>query len=136
MLFLNEIVTPEVLLKLNDDISKNEWGKKALSRFLGDLSQEDYEKMDFPEKTDHYHMYNYLFVNFNYTSLFDNYIYLDKYQFEPHPYKTVDTNFDFHPNPNGFIKKGMNIHRTEYLRGLTNPIGYRVTKSINRILLM
>lgn len=107
LLFLNEIVTPEVLLKLNDDIAKNEWGKRALSRFLGDLSQEDYEKICFPEKTDHYHMYNYLFVNFNYTSLFDNYIYLDKYQFEPHPYKTVDTNFDFHPNPNGFIKKGM-----------------------------
>lgn len=82
-------------------------GKKALSGFLGDLSQEDYEKMDFPEKTGHYHMYNYVFVNFNYTSLFDNYIYLDKYQFEPHPYKTVDTNFDFHPNPNGFSKMGM-----------------------------
>lgn len=107
LLFLNEIVTPEVLLKLNGDIAKNEWGKKALSGFLGDLSQEDYEKMYFPENTGHYHMYNYLFINFNYTSLFDNYIYLDKYQFEPHPYKTVDTNFDFHPNPSGFVKKGM-----------------------------
>lgn len=85
LLFLNEIVTSEVLLKLNDDITKNEWGKKALSGFLGDLSQEDYEKMEFPGKTKHYHMYNYLFVNFNYTSLFDNYIYLDRYQFEPHP---------------------------------------------------
>ena len=108
LLFLNEIVTPEVLLKLNDDIAKNEWGKNALSRFLGDLTQDDYEKMDFPEKTRHYHMYNYLFVNFNYTSLFDNYIYLDKYQFEPRPYKTVDTNFVFRPNPNGFKKEGMN----------------------------
>lgn len=104
LLFLNEIVTPEVLLELNNDVSKNRCGMNALSRFLGDLSREDYEKMVFPEKTAHYHMYNYLFVNFNYTSLFDNYIYLDKYQFEPHPYKTVDTNFSFYPNPNGFSK--------------------------------
>ena len=108
LLFLNEIVTPEVLLELNSDIAQNEWGKEALSGFLGDLSQEDYEKMEFPEKTYHYHMYNYLFVNFNFTSLFDDYIYLDKYQFEPHPYKTVDTNFAFYPNPNGFKKNSIN----------------------------
>lgn len=106
LLFLNEIVTPQVLLKLNNDISHNEWGKKALSEFLGDLDREDYEKIHFPEMTNHYNMYNYLFVNFNYTSLFDDYIYLDKYQFEPHPYKTVDTNFDFYPNPNGYKKLG------------------------------
>ena len=53
-------------------------------------------------------MYNYFIINFNYTSLFDNYIYLDKYQFEPRPHKTVDTNFKFYPNPNGYIKQGKN----------------------------
>lgn len=128
LLFLNEIVTPGVLLKLNNDISKNEWGKRALSGFLGDLSREDYEKISFPEKTAHYHMYNYLFVNFNYTSLFDNYIYLDKYQFEPHPYKTVDTNFDFYPNPNGFIKKGMDektIWSSFVMVDTIHPHGYQ-----------
>lgn len=128
LLFLNEIVTSEVLLKLNDDITKNEWGKKALSGFLGDLSQEDYEKMEFPGKTKHYHMYNYLFVNFNYTSLFDNYIYLDRYQFEPHPYKTVDTNFDFLPNPNGFAKKGMDektIWSSFVMVDTIHPHGYQ-----------
>lgn len=33
LLFLNEIVTPEVLLKLNNDIEKNKWGKKHWGDF-------------------------------------------------------------------------------------------------------
>lgn len=128
LLFLNEIVTPEVLLKLNNDIEENEWGKKALERFLGDLSWDDYERMSFPKKTTHYHMYNYLFVNFNYTSLFDNYIYLDKYQFEPHPHETVDTNFKFYPNPNGFNIYGMNertIWSSFIMTDIIHPHGYQ-----------
>lgn len=128
LLFLNEIVTPEVLLKLNNDIEENEWGKNALERFLGDLSRDDYERMSFPQKTAHYHMYNYLFVNFNYTSLFDNYIYLDKYQFEPHPHETVDTNFEFYPNPNGFNIYGMNertIWSSFIMTDIIHPHGYQ-----------
>ena len=108
LLFLNEIVTPEVLLELNSDIAQNEWGKEALSGFLGDLSQEDYEKMEFPEKTYEYLMYIFLFVIFYFKSIFDDFSYLDIYQFEPHPYKTVDTNFAFYPNPNGFKKNSIN----------------------------
>lgn len=135
LLFLNELVTPEILLKLNNDMAINKRGKKALSSFLGDLDQVDYVKMNFPEKTKHYHMYNFLFVNFNYTSLFDNYIFLDKYQFEPHPYKTVDTNFVFLPNPNGLTKNGIN-EKTEWssfvMIDTIHPHGYQ---SIPRSLL-
>ncbi len=79
--------------------------------------------------------YNYLFVNFNYTSLFDNYIYLDKYQFEPHPYKSVDTNFDFYPNPNGFSKINMNertVWSSFIMTDTIHPHGYQ---SIPRSLL-
>ncbi len=97
LLFLNDIVTPDILLNLDRDRTENGFGIKALSRFLGDLDKEDYKKINFPKKTNHYHMYNYLFINFNYTSLFDNYIYLDKYQFDPHPYERVDRNFQFYP---------------------------------------
>ena len=128
LLFLNEIVTPEVLLKLNYDIEKNKWGKKALAEFLGDLDRDDYEKMKFPDNTGHYYMYNYLFVNFNYTSLFDNYIYLDRYQFEPHPHNTVDTNFAFHPNPNAFNRIGMNektIWSSFIMTDIIHPHGYQ-----------
>lgn len=134
LLFLNEIVTPEILLSLSNDAAMHEWGKKALSGFLEDLCKEDYERMSFPEKTNHYHMYNYLFVNFNYTSLFDNYVYLDKYQFEPHPYKTVDTNFKFYPNPNGYKKLGMDdktIWSSFIMMNTIHPHGYQnIPKSL------
>lgn len=135
LLFLNEIVTPEVLLRLNEDAVKNQWGKNVLSSFLSDLDQNDYEKIKFPEATNHYCMYNYLFINFNYTSLFDDYIFLDKWQFDPHPYKYVDTNYSFLPNPNGFHKNGSN-EETKWssfiMFDIIHPHGYQ---SIPRSLL-
>ena len=59
LLFLNELVTPEILLNLNDDVLNNQWSINALSKFLGDLDSEDFERMNFPTTTNHYHMYNY-----------------------------------------------------------------------------
>lgn len=127
-LFLNEIVTPDVLLKISEDAEVNEWGINALSYFLGDLGKDDYEKMRFPKTTDHYHMYNYLFVNFNYTSLFDNYIFLDKHQFNPHRFKTVDRNFQFYPNPNAYAleRAGDGTIWSSYIMTNTiHPHGYQ-----------
>lgn len=128
LLFLNKLVTSEILLKLNDDILNNHWGITALSEFLGDLDKESFEKIEFPSKTGHYHMLNYLFINFNYTSLFDNYIHLDRYGFEPHPYRTVDTNFSFIPNPNGYKKTGTN-DETKWssfiMTDIIHPHGYQ-----------
>ena len=57
--------------------------------------------MMFVKNTYHYNLYNFIFVNFNYTELLDNYIYLDKSQFEPHRHKNADRNFTFFPNPDG-----------------------------------
>ena len=57
--------------------------------------------MSFPATTDIGDIYNFLFINFNYTSLLDNYLYLDKTQFDPHPYNRSDRQTDFHPNPRG-----------------------------------
>ena len=105
LLFLNDIVTPEVLMDVNRDAEKYAWASNSISKFLGDLKKHDYEKIEFPLYTNHYSMYNFLFVNLNYTFLFDNYIYLDKSQFDPHKHKTVDTNFDFYPNPNGYVRE-------------------------------
>lgn len=127
-LFLNEIVNPEILLKVSEDAELNKRSVRALSYFLGDLSEADYKTILFPEETGHYHMYNYLFVNFNYTSLFDNYIFLDKWQFDPRKYKTVDTNFSFIPNPNGYKKRGSN-ENTEWssfvMTNTIHPHGYQ-----------
>lgn len=126
--FLNETVTSDVLLSFSKDIVTQKWGLRALASFLGDLTEDDYMKMGFPQNTYHYHMYNYLFVNFNYTSLFDNYVYLDDEQFEPHPYRTVDTNFEFYPNPNGYKRIGMD-EETRWssfvMTNIIHPHGYQ-----------
>lgn len=128
LLFLNEIVSPEILLQVNEEAEVNQWGINALSRFLGDLDEKDYDLIAFPEETYHYDMYNYLFVNFNYTSLFDNYIYLDRGQFDPHKHKTVPTNFSFMPNPNGYNKTGCDertVWSSLIMTDTIHPHGYQ-----------
>ena len=97
--FLNDIVTTDVVLKLNDKSKANKWADTSLSKFMGDINPKD--DMMFVKNTYHYNLYNFLFINFNYTELPDNYIYLDKSQFEPHRYKNADRNFTFFPNPDG-----------------------------------
>lgn len=66
-------------------------------------SPKDIEKIEscnihFPSCTNHYDLYYYVFFNFNYTSLLDNYLYLDKKQFDPHKWKKADRNFNFYPD--------------------------------------
>ena len=97
--FLNDIVTTDVVLKLNDKSKVNKWADISLSKFMGDINPKD--NMMFVKNTYHYNLYNFLFINFNYTDLLDNYIYLDKSQFEPHRHKNADRNFTFFPNPDG-----------------------------------
>ncbi len=128
LLFLNDVITPDISIKLNNDTETYKWGRKTLTSFLGDLDKEDYLRMRFPLKTDHYHMFNYLFVNFNYTSLLDNYIYMDRKQFEPHPYRTVDTNFKFYPDPNGYSNNGINqntVWSTFLMQDIIHPHGFQ-----------
>ena len=88
--FLNDLVDTNTLLALNKDVIKNELSKQSLQNFSNDLG-----KLDFIKRTKHYDLFYYVFANLNYTSLLDNYIYMDKLQFDPHPYKTIDTNFSF-----------------------------------------
>ncbi len=102
LLFLNEIVTPDILIKLNREAQENEWAKRTLQKFLADLPKQGYEKIKFPKRTYHHKKYKYTFFNFNYTMLFDNYIYLDKNQHTPEKHRTINTNFEFMPNPNSY----------------------------------
>lgn len=135
LLFLNELVEPEILVKESEDAEFYKWGINSLSNFLSDLNTVDYLNMTFPKTTDHYHMFNFLFVNFNYTSLLDNYLYLDKGQFEPHPYKSVDTNFRFHPNPQRYgedPRHSETVWSTFVMTNIIHPHGYQ---SIPRSLL-
>ncbi|GAA3514127.1 hypothetical protein GCM10022262_42140 [Georgenia daeguensis] len=78
---------------------------KSLSEFLHDITDpEEFKEMKFPMETGtHYHLFNFLFVNFNYTTLLDNYVFLDQLQFKPRKYSTVDTNFTFRNDPRGHL---------------------------------
>ena len=84
-----------ILLKMNADVKDKELAIQSLSHFIKDLPDEC--DINFPTKTGHYDLFNFLFVDFCYTSLLDNYIYLDKGQFDPHEYKTSDCHFGFYP---------------------------------------
>lgn len=98
--FLNEVVNPEILIKLNKDAMTYGWSNTSLSKFLADFPDNEVRNMDWLDASQCYQMYNFNFINFNYTFLLDNYINLDRKQFEPHPHKGVDRNFWFYPFPN------------------------------------
>lgn len=89
--FLNDLVDSDTLLNLNEDVRAKGLSIQSLSEWLKDVK--DLSKLKFLKDLDHYHLYYFVFANFNYTSLLDNYLYLDKLQFDPHKYKNVDRNF-------------------------------------------
>lgn len=99
-MFLNDLVTPETLVELSKMASSNKLSITSLSKFSYDI--ETIEKLNFFKNTTFYDLYNFVFANFNYTALLDNYIYLDKHQFDPHMFKTVDRNFKFKYTIPGF----------------------------------
>ena len=128
--FLQLIVTDDLLIDLDnlasqkiDELngSENRWngghGRSivSISRFLGDLSEDEFnhiipfvESFYSPEKDErkerfkgNYSVLNYLVVNFNFTPLLDNYLYLDPLQMNRNPNTTkgIDTFFRFDADP-------------------------------------
>ena len=98
--FLNEIITPNMLAKLGNDSSLKEIALASFTHFLGDLDEYNFQKLYFPSKTNHYKLFNWEILNFNYTSMLDNILVLDKGQYDPKPHKVSDRQIWFHPNPN------------------------------------
>ncbi|MFL0359657.1 AbiH family protein [Curtobacterium flaccumfaciens] len=128
--FLSSVVSPTVLARLSDDAQAKRWGLKSLSEFLGDIStRSDLRKIPFGQRKGNYDFYNFYFVNFNYTALLDNYLFMDSEQFDPVPYSTVDTNFTFHTDPRGFGKEdgdGWNFRSSSYVEmEVVHPHGYQ-----------
>ena len=97
--FLNDLVDADLLLKINSDVQEKKLATQSLGHFLNDL--ESSCDIEFPSKTNYYDLYNFVFFNFNYTALLDNYLYLDKTQFDPHYWKNADRNFQFYPECGG-----------------------------------
>lgn len=84
--------------KVGENSHKDYLAIGSLMSFLGDLDKDDYGRCLFPSYVTYYDIYNFLFVNLNFTNLLDNYIYLDHDQFDPNVHATVDTNCYFIPN--------------------------------------
>lgn len=101
--FLQGVVPNRLLGDLGADAVANEWSIRSLTEFLRDIKDaQTFKSMQFPVNTGtHYGLFNFLFVNFNYTTLLDNYVFLDQLQFTPRKWSSVDTNFSFKNDPGG-----------------------------------
>lgn len=94
--YLYDLITPDVINELNNESQTNRWASKSMRNFLHDLPYNC--GLKFSLNVDNCDLVNYVFVNFNYTPLFDNYIYLDTKQFDPHCYSVSDRNFNIFCN--------------------------------------
>ena len=121
--FLNEIITPAMLAKLGSDSTVKEFAINSFTKFLGDLDKDNFKKLSFPSNTGHYKLFNWEIINFNYTSMLDNILVLDKGQFDPHPHKLADRQILFYPNPKDIPAPG------EYFKGFSSK-----TKTWSKIL--
>ena len=100
--FLDGVATPDVLSQLGEAAVEHELTVFSFTEFLGDVAEaNEYHKMKLPTRLNIGDVFNFKFVNFNYTTLLDDFVYLDQDQFEPHPYETSDRNITFRPNPRG-----------------------------------
>lgn len=119
--FLNEIITPNMLARLGNDSTEKGIALNSFTRFLGDLDTKNFNKLAFPRNTKHYSLFNWEILNFNYTSMLDNILLLDKGQFDPHPHKFADRQIQFYPNPDDtpidFLGWGMNSETKEWSQG-------------------
>jgi len=126
--FLNDVVSSSLLADLSEDAENNAWSRGSLSKFLRDLdTYQKLKRVAFGARMNNYDAYNFFFVNFNYTSLLDNYLFLDSTQFDPHPNTTVDTNFMFNTNPRGLgPATNWNFDSSSYLTlEVVHPHGYQ-----------
>lgn len=118
--FLNEIITPNMLARLGNDSTEKGIALNSFTRFLGDLDTRNFNKLGFPRKTKHYSLFNWEILNFNYTSMLDNILLLDKGQFDPHPHKFADRQIKFYPNPEDrgtILSKAFNPETKEWEPG-------------------
>ena len=142
--FLNDVIDGDVIDRISKSTrvlvpdvkyssAKIDYPIRSLSCFLEDLSEQQYRNMRFHNKIDNNEYLKYEFVNFNYTALLDNYIYLDKEIFNPEPHITSYNNFRFYSNPNKI--KPHTGHNDPYMRLLPieiiHPHGYQnIPKSL------
>lgn len=133
--FLDLAIPGSLLVSLGRDSMDRRLAVKTFAGFLEDLTLNEYRALTFPKRSAHFDLYNFVFFNFNYTPLLDNYIYLDQKQFDPLPFKTVDRNFVFQANPKGFSNVDIQPHDTFSSYLLTETVHPHGTQGVPRSLL-
>lgn len=101
--YLELVAPPEFLARLGKDSATNSLAIRSMAELIRDVAEfsPTFGSFAFPAETDHYDLFNYLFVNFNYTPLLDDYVFRDAQQFQPQAHMYADRNFMFRPNPSG-----------------------------------
>lgn len=92
--FLNFVITPETLMDVT-----NLDGVSNLEKCVGDLTEEDFDKLKFKNLPYHRGLIHYNILNFNYSTLADNYFF---YLRDPHPFNGSPNNSFFYRNPRGY----------------------------------
>lgn len=122
--FLDSVVNPQILTALSSKVRKGKSTVRSLEGFIEDVDDSGaHGRLSTLQRMDIGDLFNFRFVDFNYTPLLDNYIYLDKEQFDPHPYRQSDRNMNFRPNPHGFD------HRIGFKGG--SMVSYVVTEVVH-----
>lgn len=113
--YLEFVAPPDLLARVGNDSAHGSLAVKSMAEFIGDVAKGSptFDAFAFPEETDHYDLFNYLFVNFNYTPLLDDYVFRDAQQFRPQAHKYADRNFQFWPNPTNH-PNGSGNHETSW----------------------
>jgi hypothetical protein len=132
--FLESTVPAQLLARVGLDSMEGGVALKSFSSFLGDLDDDEYRRLEFPSNVDNLDLYNFTFVNFNYTALLDGLVYLDQKQFDPHPHQHSDRNFKFNYDPRNVApRKNFNPPCESYIiSDVLHPHG---TQSVPRSLL-
>ncbi|MDO7868520.1 AbiH family protein [Nocardioides jiangxiensis] len=111
--YLELVAPPGLLAQLGNDSANNSLAMTSMADLIGDVAARSpiFDSFTFPSETGHYDLYNFLFVNFNYTPLLDDYVFRDAQQFKPRAHTVADRNFTFRPNPTNH-PRGSGNHET------------------------
>ncbi|TWT16527.1 AbiH family protein [Streptococcus sp. sy010] len=134
--FLNEIITPSNLAKLGTEATENKTAISTFENILGDLSEKNYKKIHLVDKMKYqikesHCLFNWEILNFNYTSLLDNVLNLDREQYDPHKFKRSDRQITFNINPKGYDSVKTWGVPSYLMVNIDHPHGYQnIPKSI------
>lgn len=101
--YLELVAPPDLLARVGRDSAEGSLAVKSMAEFVRDIAELStaFSSFAFTQETSHYDLFNYLFVNLNYTPLLDDYVFRDAQQFKPQAHRYADRNFRFLPNPTG-----------------------------------